>query len=216
MVARLPLPDGRQGVAIELAVGVLGHGFDDDHGDWHLEGDELRSAVLEQRGLPEISPGPRRYEPHRDLAIDVVAHAERAGVGDARVLEQAVRDLERGDVDAALDDDVLLAPGDVNVALVVAPREVAVAKAVLRNRHELIRSLAVGGCELTAVDDHLAFFARRKLAPGVVEDPHAHVEGGAPDRTELAVSRVVAAHESGLGAARQLDDLDPVGLLELL
>src|SRR5262249_47282981 len=168
----------------------------------------------EQRGLPEISPGTRRHEAQWHLAVDVVAHAERAGVGDVRVLEQAVRDLERGDVDAALDDDVLLAPGDVDVALVVAPREIAVAEATVRNRAALAGPLPVGGCELTAVDDHLAFFAGRKLAPGVVEDPHAHVEGGAPDRAELAVSRVVAAHESGLGAARQLDNLHPVDLLE--
>jgi 4-hydroxy-3-polyprenylbenzoate decarboxylase len=36
------------------------------------------------------------------------------------MLEQAVRQLERRDVDA-FDDDVLLAPGDVDVAVVVAP-----------------------------------------------------------------------------------------------
>jgi hypothetical protein len=47
------------------------------------------------------------------------------------VLEQAVRDVERGDVHAAHDDDVLLAAGDVDVAFVVLPGEVAVSEAVL-------------------------------------------------------------------------------------
>src|SRR5262249_32839399 len=121
-----------------------------------------------------ISSGARRHEPDGDLAVDVIADAERAGVGDVWVLEQAVRDLERGDIDAALDDDVLLASGDVDVALVVAPREVSVAEAVLRNRHELARSLPVGRRELPAVDDHLTLFARRNVAAPVVEDAHAH------------------------------------------
>src|SRR5207253_7029680 len=94
----------------------------------HLERHEPGAAVLEERRLNRVSPGPGRHESHRDLAVDLVAHAERTGVGDVRMLEQAIRDLERGDVDPALDDDVLLAAGDVDVAFLVAPREIAVAK----------------------------------------------------------------------------------------
>src|SRR5215510_31963 len=215
MVTRPVLPDGRQGVTIELAVGVLGYGVDEDHGRRNLEGDELRATVLDERGFAGASSGARRHESHRHLAVDVVAHGERAGVGDVRMLEQAVGNLERGDVDAALDDDVLLAAGDVDVALVVPARQIAVAKAVLGNRHELVRALPVRGGELPPVDDHLALFARRKLAAGVVEDAHAHVERGLPDRAELAAPWMVTAHEARLGAAGELDDLDPVALLEL-
>src|SRR5438874_7069230 len=76
--------------------------------------------------------------------IDVVAHAERGGVGDVGMLEQAVGELQRRDVHPALDDDVLLASRDVDVAVCVTPGEVAVAESVLRNRHERLRSLPVG------------------------------------------------------------------------
>jgi hypothetical protein len=44
------------------------------------------------------------------------------------MLEQAVRDLQRRDVDAALDDDVLLPPGDVDVAVGVPAGEAPVWK----------------------------------------------------------------------------------------
>src|SRR5262245_4818320 len=202
------LPDGRQSVAIELAVGVLGGGVDDDHGHRDLEGDELRVAVLEDSGFAEISFGMRRDESDRHLTVDVVAHAERAGVGDVWMLEQVVGDLERGDVDAALDDDVLLAAGDVDVALVVPPSQIAVAEALLRNWHEPVGAQLVRGGELSVVDDYFVFFARRKLAAGVVEDAHAHVEGKPPDRAELAGSRMVPAHEARPGAAGALVELD--------
>src|SRR6266571_6805997 len=41
------------------------------------------------------------------------------------MLEQAVGELQRHDVDAALDDDVFLVSRDVNVAIGVAPGEIA-------------------------------------------------------------------------------------------
>ena len=171
--------------------------------------------MLEERRLNGSSPGARRHESHRDLAVDVVAHAERTRVGDVGMLEQAVRDLERGDVDPALDDDVLLAAGDVDVAFLVAPREIAVAEPILRNRHELVRALPVRRGELPSADDHLALLAGRELASGVVQNAHAHVQGRPPDGAELAMPGMVATHEAGLGAAGELHDRDAVGLLEL-
>src|SRR4029453_9811483 len=135
---------------------------------------------------------------------------------DVGVLEQAVRDLQRGDVDPALDDDVLLAPGDVDVAVLVAPREIAVAEPVLRNRYHLVRSLPVGRGELAPADDHLTLVARRQLPSGLVEDAQTNVEGRPAGRAELPVTGRIAAHEARLGTAGQLHDRDAVGLLELL
>jgi hypothetical protein len=70
------------------------------------------------------------------------------------VREQAVRDVH------AAHDDVLLAAGDVDVAFVVLPGEVAVSEAVLGDRHELVRPLPVGRRELAVADDHLALERR--------------------------------------------------------
>src|SRR5207249_7770617 len=214
-VSVLSLPDRGERVAVDLAVRVLRHRVHDDDGRGHLERHEPGAAVLEERRLNRVSPGPGRHESHRDLAVDLVAHAERTGVGDVRMLEQAIRDLERGDVDPALDDDVLLAAGDVDVAFLVAPREIAIAEPILRNRHELVRALPVRRGELPSADDHLALLAGRELEAGVVQNAHAHVQGRPPDGAWLAMPGMVATHEAGLGTAGELHDLDAVGLLEL-
>src|SRR2546422_435443 len=118
---------------------------------------------------PDAPPWTERDEAHGRLAVDLVLHAKCAGVGDVGVLEQAVRDLERGVVDAALDDDVLLAPGDVDVALFVLPGEVAVPESILRYWHELVRPVPIGRRELATADDHLALLPPRHLATRVVE-----------------------------------------------
>src|SRR5206468_7609037 len=119
------------------------------------------------------------------------------------------------DVDAALDDDVLLAAGDVDEAVLVPTRQIAIAEAVLGNRHEPVRPLPVGRRELTPADDHLALLAGRQLPAGIVQDAQTNVERRPADRAELALTRRVAAHEAGLGAAGELHDRDAVGLLEL-
>src|SRR2546426_714822 len=198
------LPERGQRVAIDLAVDVLGDRLDDDDGGGHLEGRELFPAVVEQGRLRRAPPRAGNGEAHRYLPIYMVAHANRGSLGDVRMLEQAIGELQRRDVDPALDDYVLLSSGDVDVAVFVAPGEVAVAEAVLGNRHQRIRALPVGRRELTAADDHLTFLAGRKLAARVVEDAHAHVKRGAPDGAVPAVARMIAAHEPGLGAAGEL------------
>src|SRR5207302_11012448 len=116
------------------------------------------------------------------------AHAERTRIGDVGMLEQAVRDLERGDVDPALDDDVLLAAGDIDVAFIVSPREIAVAEPILRNWHELVRPLPVRRGELPSADDHLALLPGRDLTAGAGQTSHAHGQGRPPGGAELAVS----------------------------
>ena len=50
-----------------------------------------------------------------------VGHTDDGGFGDGGVLDEGVFDLDRRDVLAAGDDDVLLAVGDGEVAVVVDP-----------------------------------------------------------------------------------------------
>src|SRR5437016_9117614 len=148
--AAAALPERGEGAAVDLAVGVLGDRVDDDDGGRHLEGHEGGAAVLEQRRLRRTQPWSDYDEAHRHFAVDLVAYANGRGVRHVGMLEQAVRELQRGDVDAALDDDVLLPSRDVDVAVGVAAGEVAVAEAVLRNRHQLLRAVPVRRGELPA------------------------------------------------------------------
>jgi len=107
------------------------------------------------------------------------------------------------------------AAGDVDVALVVGAARDRRCESRPEDRHELVRPLPVGRGELPPADDHLAFLAGRKLMAGVVEDLHAHVEGRASDRAQLAVPGMIAAHEACLGAAGELYDRNAIRLFEL-
>lgn len=78
--------------------------------------------------LPDPASGLRRRDgraPMRDdeggnhLAVPFVRQPDDADFGDGRVAEEAVLDLERVDVLAALDDDVLDASGNLQVAICV-------------------------------------------------------------------------------------------------
>ena len=69
--------------------------------------------------------GRERHERLDDLPGDRVGHADHARLGDRRVLEQRALDLERPDQVAGRLDDVVAAPDEPEVAVVVAAREVA-------------------------------------------------------------------------------------------
>src|SRR5262249_61981318 len=171
----LSIPERRERTPIDLAVRVARNRVDQHDGGGHLEGGELVTAVLEERRLGRPPADPDDDEAHRDLTIYIVGHADGRGVGHVRVLGPAIGELQRRDVDAALDDDVLLASRDVDVAVRIAPGEITVAEAVLGNRHQAVRALPVRGGELTAADHHLALLAGWHLATCVVENAHAHV-----------------------------------------
>jgi hypothetical protein len=57
--------------------------------------------------------------------VDTVADADHPGARDARVLEQDALDLLGGDVRAVVDDDLLLAPAEKEVALIVNSHHIA-------------------------------------------------------------------------------------------
>src|SRR5215813_5575344 len=82
-----PLPEGQQGYAVDLAVRVLRDGVDEDDGRRHLERGEPGPTVFVERRPRCAPPRPERDEADRHLAVDVVLHAERGGIGHVGVLE---------------------------------------------------------------------------------------------------------------------------------
>ncbi len=180
-----------------------------------LKATKRRPAMRQQRRLRRAPSRAEAHDPDGHLTVDIILDPEGSGLGHVRVLQQAIRDLQGRDVDAALDDDVLLSSGDVDVPIRITPREVARPETVLRDGDEPVWTLPVRRCHLPAADHHLALFARRQLRARIVEDAYAHVAGGPADRAVLALVRMVAAHEAGLGASGELDDGNPVRRLEL-
>src|SRR5262245_65949549 len=91
-----------------------------------------------------------------------------------RALHQDGVDLERRDVDAAADDELLLAAGDVQIAVGVEEAEIAGADAspAVDADHTIVRQVAIGivgtAAELDAAD-----LAGRQHPSGVIHDAQA-------------------------------------------
>ena len=86
---------------------------------------EVRAHLVERR---HRVPGPDPQHRGGALAEPRVGRGHHHGLGDARAcVEQHLLDLERADVLAAADDDVGLAVGDGEVAVVVEHADIACA-----------------------------------------------------------------------------------------
>src|SRR5204863_10157914 len=96
--------------------------------------EQLAAARLQRlrEGRSSV-PGLRRLDDGLDfLAELLIGYAEHRGVCDARILQQHVLDLLRVDVDAARDDDEVLAVGEVQIAFSVDMSDVAEGAPALR------------------------------------------------------------------------------------
>ena len=174
----------------------------------------------------------RDDEAHDPLAVLGIGRPDRRRVPDGRVAVQHLVDLAGHDVLAAADDDVLLAIGDVHVAVGVDVADVArVEPAVGERRGGLLRPLLVAGHHVLAAQADLARGADADRLVVLVEDrelvadrdadradpPVAVVLAEAPDAgRRMRIERRVAGR---LGEAVALDDeeLEPAleGALDL-
>src|SRR3974390_2262672 len=109
----------------------------------------------------------KRDEAHDLFSVDAVGNADGRGFHHLRPLRQNRVDLERGDVDAAANDQLLLAAGDMEEAGFVEEAEIARAESAARlDYHRAV--LGDGAIRVLAqsADFHFADFARRQgLAP---------------------------------------------------
>ena len=115
-----------------------------------------------------VAAGAQHDERLDRLAPLLVGHADDRGLGDGRVLEEAVLDLDRADVLAAGDDHVLLAVGDHDVRAVEVAAVAGVEPAVDDRLGRLLGLLPVALEHVVGAGEHLA----------LVVDPDAHADGG--------------------------------------
>jgi hypothetical protein len=106
-------------------------------------------AAVDQEGLGQCGAAGvtvcRDHDSHRSLAEVGVVYAYDGDVVHGRVVEENVLRLPRIDVDAPADDQIPVAVGQVEVALVVEPADVADREAGARG--------VVGGGRLLRVAD---------------------------------------------------------------
>ena len=132
---------------------------------------------------------------HR-LAPLLVGDADDGAVAHRRVGPDHLLDFARVDVEAAADDHVLLAVGDVEVAVGVEVADVAGVQPAVDDRlRGLVRRLVVALHHEVAAHADLAGRARRQDGAGVVHDLDADQRIGAPDRREPLVGREPAIVE---------------------
>src|SRR3989442_1188603 len=117
-----------------LAAGVPRQRRDEHDGRRLLVAGEVRPAMRDQLRLARRGAGCEHDEREGRLDPARVGHPDDRSVRDVGMLEQRALDLRRVDVLAAGDDQVLLAVDDVEVSLVVAPREVAAVEPAARER----------------------------------------------------------------------------------
>ena len=119
------------------------------------------------------------------LAELVVRDPEHGGVGHRRMRDEHVLGLLRIDVDAARDDHVRLAVGEVEIALLVQVADVADRgpPALVARCGRLLRVVVVLE-RPAALRPHHPRPPRRELAPILVEDVR-RADEGAPDRSAM-------------------------------
>lgn len=179
----------------------------------------LPTCLRRRRIIQRLNAIVRRDERADHLPVAVVGHAHDAGLAHARVALQRDLDLERVDVLAAADDQVLDAAGDVHVPIHVHARLVAAVHppgAARVRDHVLARARGLAVVPLhdeVAGGGQLAARAARQRAGAVerVHDLDGRVRQRAADGAGAALRRVArrrhAAHGRRLRHAVADDEL---------
>src|ERR1035437_5734072 len=157
----------------------------------------------------------------RDHGVDLLAeflvgHPDDGGLGHLGMHVDDLLDLARVDVEAAADDQLLLAIDDEEEAFVVDVADVtAVEPAVLDRLGGGLRLVPVAVHDVVALDHDLAALALRDLLVVLVEDLDVDSPDRLADGADLlaGLQLVEGGGGAGLGEAVALQDLGPGGLL---
>ena len=154
-----------------------------------------------------------RLDEGRDrLAEGLVGHADHRGVGDVRMRDERLLDFLRVDVEAAAQHHVLLAIDDSIVAERVGAREVAGAEP------PVLQARVPGPVEVAAehrgsprdpgAHQQFADFARRHVAPGLVDEPDFDPRNRPADRLGMGeLLGMGEARDLRLGESEEREDL---------
>ncbi len=135
------------------------------------------------------------HERHGPLAEVIVGAANDADVLDGRAAAQHVLDLEGVDVAAAADDRVLDAPGDVQVAVLIKPAEVAEVRPAVFGVRRLVLAPVTRLHERPAHADLALLAGPDRAAVGIADQQLGAVVG------RPTVVQRFSAGSSGLGTA---------------
>src|SRR5262249_6888615 len=148
------------------------------------------------------------------LAPDRVGHADGRGFGDLRALHQHAVDLDRRNVDAAADDQLLLAPGEIEVAVGVEIADVAGAHAAAAvGAHAAVAAERAEMVVVPRTDLDVPGLAGRHGAPLGADDDEPVIGERTADATEPARVPRIDRDPRGLAAAVALGDRDAEALL---
>src|SRR6266568_1485972 len=130
-------------------------------------------AHEESLHLRERQAAPRfqRHEGDRPLAGSWARNADDRDALDRLALQQHVLDLERADVLAQADDDLLAPPGDLEIAVPDHPPEVAGSKEIVfRELANLVLGLEIANEHAGRANHDISFGAWREHLAGLVDD----------------------------------------------
>src|SRR5436190_18185395 len=147
----------------DLAGGVAGQGVDEEHVLRHLEPGELTAAVLDELVGGHARVPLHRHECNGYFTPPVVGTTDDGGFEHGIVLVEDALDLRSCDVLATGNDHVLEPIDDVQVAVVVAPADVAgVEPPAFERGGRRVRVAPVSLEHLGAAEDDFAALARRQ------------------------------------------------------
>src|SRR5450759_4203221 len=164
-----------QGKLLHLAGRGLGQGLDEVHCRRGLVPRDPGSDVLDQLGPVEFGPRPQHHEGLRPLAPGLVRYADHGDLQDGGVRVDGLLHLDRGDVLAAGDDDVLGPVAQLDVAVRVPHSEVTgVEPAAAEGARGGFGVGVVPRHDVVAAHDDLAHgdAVTRYVAHLVVDHPH--------------------------------------------
>ncbi len=166
------------------------------------------SAAAQWRRMssaPSDGARPQHDIGHHLLAIHLVRHADGARLDHLGPLHQHAVDLQRRDVDAAADDQVLGAAGQMQIALVVEEAEVAGLHPALAVDPDdaVVGERAVGVAAQPAELDR-AHLARLQHLPFRADDGQAVIGMRPADRADAALLARLRGDPADLAAAVSL------------
>src|SRR5262245_12987849 len=208
-------PPRDQRLAVELAALGAGQRVAQQDALGYLEGRHYHAAIANELVGIEADAGPRHHEAHHLLAIDRVGDSHGRDVDDVCPLHQQAVDLERRDIDAAANDQFLLAPGHVQVTVGVEEAQIAglEAPAAVDRDRPVFAEVAVLVVGEPAQLDAAALTGLER--PSVaIDDAEAVIGERLADSADAPALARVGRDPAGLAAAITLRDANAEPFLE--
>src|SRR6266849_6579222 len=193
-----------QAVAQDLAAVALGNIRNDENLLRHFWRRQKGLAMLAHGGFCEAAARLGDHVAYHFLPIDFIRHPHRGSLENSRMFQQDLVDLDRRDVDAAPDDQILDAAGDANESVRVLDGKVAGLDAVGANGFDRSVVPQIADRRMRPARRHFTFDARRAWFAVGVDDGEFLVQRRDADRADAILVGAIAAHPAGFRHAVHL------------